>query len=98
MSEESQGGEVNLDHLEFNGLSPLAQDAASMHEIFLALCGAGFTEQQALTLTALLTDGGSGRPQQDVDDGPEFVQIEFTFDDEEDFEDEELDFPDEEEE
>ena len=53
MTEESDD---NLDHLEYEGLSPLAQDAANMHEMFAALEGAGFTERQALQLVAFLID------------------------------------------
>ncbi len=46
----------NLNHLEYEGLSPLAQDAANMHEMFVALEQAGFTERQALQLVAFLID------------------------------------------
>jgi hypothetical protein len=59
MSKENDDKETNLDHLEYDGLSPLEQDAAGMHEIFLALTGAGFSEDQGLRLTAYLSDPGS---------------------------------------
>jgi hypothetical protein len=59
MSKENEDKETNLDHLEYDGLSPLEQDAASMHELFLALTGTGFTEDQGLRLTAYLADSGS---------------------------------------
>jgi hypothetical protein len=49
----------NLDHLEFDSLSPLEEEAANMHEMFLALCKAGFTEKQALTLIALMVEHDS---------------------------------------
>ena len=48
--------EDNLDDFEFDGMSPLEQDAANMHEMFLALQTAGFTERQALQLVAFLID------------------------------------------
>jgi hypothetical protein len=51
MSEEN-----NLDDFEFDGMSPLEQDAANMHEMFLALIKSGFTERQALQLVAFLID------------------------------------------
>lgn len=56
MSEDKQNNNDDLSHLEFNGMSPLEQDAANMHEMFLALSKAGFTESQALQLIALLLD------------------------------------------
>lgn len=46
----------DLAHLEFDSLSPLEEDAANMHEMFLALLKAGFTEDQGLKLVALLVD------------------------------------------
>ena len=46
----------NLEDFEFDGMSPLEQDAANMHEMFLALQKAGFTERQALQLVAFLID------------------------------------------
>ena len=51
MSEEN-----NLDDFEFDSMSPLEQDAANMHEMFLALMKAGFTERQGLQLVAFLID------------------------------------------
>lgn len=48
--------EDNLDDFEFDSLSPLEQDAANMHEMFLALMKAGFEERQALQLIAFLLD------------------------------------------
>lgn len=59
MAEEHNNQEPsdNLDHLEFDSLSPLEEDAANMHEMFLALMKAGFNESQALRLVALLVDG-----------------------------------------
>jgi hypothetical protein len=53
MSEENNE-DINLDHLEFESLSPLEVDAANMHELFMALCKAGFTENQALKLVVLV--------------------------------------------
>jgi hypothetical protein len=46
----------DLAHLEFESLSPLEEDAANMHEIFLAFMKAGFTEDQAIKLVALMAD------------------------------------------
>lgn len=97
MSENEDDSSINLDHLEFDGLSSLQIDAASMHEIFTALHGAGFTEDQALRLTAYLIVEGDApsTPQPDVEpqDGMEIV---FTFDpdtsdDDEEYEDEDYD-------
>lgn len=48
--------ENNLEEFEFEGMSPLEQDAANMHEMFLALMKASFTERQALQLVAFLID------------------------------------------
>lgn len=58
MAEESNQDKNNddLSHLEFDSPSPLEQDATSMHEMFLALMKAGFTEDQALKLVALLIE------------------------------------------
>ena len=60
MSEESKNQndkpEDDLAHLEFDSLSPLEQDAANMHEMFIALGKAGFTESQALKLVAMLVE------------------------------------------
>jgi hypothetical protein len=65
----------NLDHLEFDSLSPLQQDAANMHEMFIALTKAGFTEYQGLLLTSFLTQElGSVISYEPTD------EIEFTFD------------------
>lgn len=59
MSEESKNPSDkpsdDLSHLEYS-LSPLEEEAANMHEIFLALEKAGFTEDQALKLVALMAD------------------------------------------
>lgn len=79
MSKENDDKETNLDHLEYDGLSPLEQDAASMHEIFLALTGAGFSEDQGLRLTAYLADTGSSSVVS--------VTFEDSDEDEEDFDD-----------
>lgn len=46
----------DLAHLEFDSLSPLEEEAANMHEMFLALTKAGFTEDQGLKLLALMVD------------------------------------------
>lgn len=46
----------DLAHLEFDSLSPLEEEAANMHEMFLALTKAGFTEKQALQLIAMMVD------------------------------------------
>jgi hypothetical protein len=47
----------NKDNLDdFEGLSPLEEDAAHMHEMFIALEKAGFQERQALQLIAFLID------------------------------------------
>jgi hypothetical protein len=47
MDEQVNPNEENnrddLAHLEFDSLSPLEQDAANMHEMFMALGKAGFT-------------------------------------------------------
>ncbi len=51
MADES---EDNLEHLEF--MNPLDEDAANMHEMFIALMKAGFTERQSLQLVAFLID------------------------------------------
>jgi hypothetical protein len=51
---EKNNEEINLDHLEFDSLSPLEVDAANMHELFGALVKAGFTENQALKLVLLV--------------------------------------------
>ena len=56
MSQGNSEEQDNLDDFEFDGLSPLEQDAANMHEMFLALMTAGFTERQALQLVAFLID------------------------------------------
>ena len=100
MSENEDDSSINLDHLEFDGLSSLQIDAASMHEIFTALHGAGFTEDQALRLTAYLIVEGDGpsAPQPDVHE-PEGMEVVFTFDpdlvdDDEEYEDDE-DYDDE---
>lgn len=98
MSQSNDDSETNLDHLEFDGLSSLQIDAASMHEIFTALHEAGFTEDQALRLTAFLIVEGDApsAPQPDVV-APDGFEIEFTFtgdlDDDEEYE--ELDEDDE---
>lgn len=60
MDEQVNPNEENnkddLAHLEFDSLSPLEEDAANMHELFLAFVKAGFTEDQALKLIALMAD------------------------------------------
>ena len=38
------------------GISPLEEDAAHMHELFLSFMKAGFLERQALQLVAMLID------------------------------------------
>lgn len=38
------------------GISPLEEDAAHMHELFLSFMKAGFLEHQALRLVAMLID------------------------------------------
>jgi len=56
--------EDNLDDLEFEGMTPLDQDAANMHEMFESLQRAGFTERQALQLVAFLVEeSGTGGAQ-----------------------------------
>jgi hypothetical protein len=53
--------EDNLDDLEFEGMTPLDQDAANMHEMFESLKRAGFTDRQALQLVAFLVEeSGNG--------------------------------------
>jgi hypothetical protein len=60
MSEDDMP-EDNLDDLEFEGMTPLDQDAANMHEMFVSLQRAGFTERQALQLVAFLVEeSGAG--------------------------------------
>lgn len=56
MAKDDKNNNDDLGHLEFEGMSPLAQDAANMHELFLALMEAGFNEDQALRLVAMLVD------------------------------------------
>lgn len=34
-------------------LSPMGQAAAGLHELYKALCGAGFTKQEALSIVAI---------------------------------------------
>jgi hypothetical protein len=65
----------NLDHLEFDSLSPLQQDAANMHEMFSALLSAGFTEYQGLLLTSFLTQELGSVISYEPGD-----EVEFTFD------------------
>jgi hypothetical protein len=55
--EESEDDLVSLDELAQElGVSLLTQDAIHMHELYLSLTRAGFTEDQALKLVALLAD------------------------------------------
>lgn len=64
MSEGDDMPEDNLDDLEFEGMTPLDQDAANMHEMFVSLQKAGFTERQALQLVAFLVEeSGNGGAQ-----------------------------------
>jgi hypothetical protein len=64
MSEDDDMPEDNLDDLEFEGMTPLDQDAANMHEMFESLQRAGFTERQALQLVAFLVEeSGNGGAQ-----------------------------------
>jgi hypothetical protein len=64
MSEDDNMPEDNLDDLEFEGMTPLDQDAANMHEMFESLQRAGFTERQALQLVAFLVEeSGNGGAQ-----------------------------------
>lgn len=49
----------DLAHLEFDGLSPLEEEAANMHEMFLALTKAGFLEKQALQLIVMMLEHDS---------------------------------------
>ena len=66
--------EDNLDDLEFEGMTPLDQDAANMHEMFESLQRAGFSERQALQLVAFLVEeSGNGG-----------TTIEYKFDPEDD--------------
>ncbi len=62
MSEESKNPSDkpgdDLSHLEYS-LSPLEEEAANMHEMFLALTKAGFNEKQALQLIALMIEHDS---------------------------------------
>jgi hypothetical protein len=57
---KSNDEENNLEDFEFDGMSPLEQDAANMHEIFVALVGAGFNEPQALRLVSYLVETADG--------------------------------------
>ena len=50
----------NLDGFEFDGMSPLEQDAANMHELFVALVKSGFSDQQALRLVSYLVETADG--------------------------------------
>lgn len=48
--------------------TPLASEAASMHELFITLVGAGFTERQALYLIGVMfgeTQANSARSSDD---------------------------------
>jgi hypothetical protein len=59
--DENDMPEDNLDDLEFEGMTPLDQDAANMHEMFESLKRAGFTDRQALQLVAFLVEeSGNG--------------------------------------
>jgi hypothetical protein len=63
MSEDDMP-EDNLDDLEFEGMTPLDQDTANMHEMFVSLQKAGFNERQALQLVAFLVEeSGNGGAQ-----------------------------------
>lgn len=57
---KSNDEENNLDDFEFDGMSPLEQDAANMHELFVALVKAGFNEQQSLRLVSYLVETADG--------------------------------------
>ena len=62
MSDQEEGDmtpEDNLEHLEF--MNPLKEDAANMHEMFVALMKAGFQERQALQLVAFMIDESGDR-------------------------------------
>lgn len=46
--------EDDFEQFEEQGLSDLEATAAQMHEVFCSFIGAGFTEDQALKLVAIL--------------------------------------------
>lgn len=72
--DDNEMPEDNLDDLEFEGMTPLDQDAANMHEMFESLQRAGFSERQALQLVAFLVEeSGNGG-----------ATIEYKFDPEDD--------------
>jgi hypothetical protein len=52
--ENSNQDDNSLAHLDFEGPTPLEQDAAQMHEMFKSLIKVGFEERQALQLIAFL--------------------------------------------
>lgn len=69
----SESEDSNLDALnEDAGLSPMDQDSIQMHEVFLSLMRAGFTERQALTLVGMIVveadEGSFYSVDIDVDD------------------------------
>lgn len=48
-----------------DGWSQLEQGALALHELFLTLRGAGFTEEQALKIVAsLIANPGEGNPDE----------------------------------
>lgn len=49
-----EGAETTLESLGLASLTYLEQDAIQMHEVFTSLTFAGFTESQALRLTAYI--------------------------------------------
>jgi hypothetical protein len=64
--EDFEFDEDGIDNFEFEGMSPLEQDAANMHEMFIALLEAGFSDIQALRLVAFLVEE-SGGPSADIE-------------------------------
>lgn len=60
MSDEQQRGEP---------LTKLGQSAAQLHEAYWSFVHAGFTERQALYLTAALACRHAGPPPKGTDDG-----------------------------
>ena len=50
----AKGKDEDFEQFEREGLSELESTAAQMHEVFCSFAAAGFTEDQALKLVAIL--------------------------------------------
>lgn len=78
--QEEDSFPIRLEDLGLAVPTYLEQEAIYMHEIFASLCMAGFTETQALRLTAMIATDGQP-PSQPVDISQ---QAEFSFEFDED--------------